>query len=118
MWQEMRGEGDDHMWDFGPSAWQRGAGRVLRLSLLAFLAAVLLLPSGSALALDTIVVGGSGMPEVEINLDVIEFPEGRMGDSVAIGTLRSKGLLMPGSKVAPRAWPHTACGDPRRMQAA
>ncbi len=41
------------------------------------------------------------MPEVEIDLDAIEFPTSRMEGPVSFGTFRSKGLLMPGSKVAP-----------------
>jgi len=94
-------EGDNHMQNFGPLAWQRGTGRLLRPCLPAFLAAVLLLSSGFALALDTVVVGRSSMPEVEIDLDAIEFPTSRMEGHVSFGTFRSKGLLMPGSKVAP-----------------
>ena len=94
-------EGDNHMQNFGPLAWQRGTGRLLRPCLPAFLAAVLLLSSGFALALDTVVVGRSSMPEVEIDLDAIEFPTSRMEGPVSFGTFRSKGLLMPGSKVAP-----------------
>jgi len=89
------------MQNFGPLAWQRGTGRLLRPCLPAFLAAVLLLSSGFALALDTVVVGRSSMPEVEIDLDAIEFPTSRMEGPVSFGTFRSKGLLMPGSKVAP-----------------
>jgi len=96
-----RAEGDNHMQNFGPLAWQRGTGRLLRPCLPAFLAAVLLLSSGFALALDTVVVGRSSMPEVEIDLDAIEFPTSRMEGPVSFGTFRSKGLLMPGSKVAP-----------------
>lgn len=94
-------EGDNHMQNFGPLAWQRGTRRLLRPCLPAFLAAVLLLSSGFALALDTVVVGRSSMPEVEIDLDAIEFPTSRMEGPVSFGTFRSKGLLMPGSKVAP-----------------
>ena len=94
-------EGDNHMQNFSPLAWQRGTGRLLRPCLPAFLAAVLLLSSGFALALDTVVVGRSSMPEVEIDLDAIEFPTSRMEGPVSFGTFRSKGLLMPGSKVAP-----------------
>jgi outer membrane protein OmpA-like peptidoglycan-associated protein len=41
------------------------------------------------------------MPEVEIDLDAIEFPTGRMEGPVSFGTSRSKGLLMPGSKAVP-----------------
>ena len=96
-----RAEGDNHMHNFSPLAWQRGTGRLLRPCLPAFLAAVLLLSSGFALALDTVVVGRSSMPEVEIDLDAIEFPTSRMEGPVSFGTFRSKGLLMPGSKVAP-----------------
>ena len=89
------------MWDFSPLAWQRRAGRALCLYLLAFLTAILFLPAGSGIALDTSVVGRGGIPEVEIDLSAIEFPRGRVEDSVSIGTFQSKDLLMPGSRVAP-----------------
>ena len=89
------------MRDFSPLAWQRRTGRTLRLCFFAFLTAILFLPAGSGIALDTLVVGRGGIPEVEIDLSAIEFPRGRVEDSVSIGTFQSKGLLMPGSKVAP-----------------
>jgi len=71
---------------------------------MAFLAVALFVPPRAALAQDTIVVGRGGMPEVEIDFDAIEFPQGRVGrmeESVSFGAFRSKGLLMPGSKAAP-----------------
>ena len=71
------------------------------LYLLAFLTAILFLPAGSGIALYTSVVGRGGIPEVEIDLSAIEFPRGRVEDSVSIGTFQSKDLLMPGSRVAP-----------------
>ncbi len=102
MWQGRRTEDNDHMSDSSPLAQRR---RSLRYPCLFILAFALLLPLSSALAQDTIVVGRGGIPEVEINLDAIEFPTGRMTDrmeeSASFGAFRSKGLLMPGSKVPP-----------------
>ncbi|MBL6933799.1 MAG: OmpA family protein [Alphaproteobacteria bacterium] len=68
---------------------------------MAFLAVALFLPPRAALAQDTIVVGRSGMPEVEVDFDAIEFPQGRPEASGSFRAFRSKGLLMPGSKAAP-----------------
>lgn len=104
MWQGRLTGGKDHMSDFSPLARRRCDRRYPCLILMAFLAVALFVPPRAALAQDTIVVGRGGMPEVEIDFDAIEFPQGRVGrmeESVSFGAFRSKGLLMPGSKAAP-----------------
>ena len=81
--------------------WQLRTGRLLRLCLPVFIVSVLLLFSRTTSAQDTIVVGGAGMPEVEINYKVIKLPKDPMEKPFSFETFRSKGLLEPGSKASP-----------------
>lgn len=101
MWQGRLTGDKDHMSDFGPLVRRKCGRRCPCLILMAFLAVALFLPPRAALAQDTIVVGRSGMPEVEVDFDAIEFPQGRPEASGSFGAFRGKGLLMPGSKAAP-----------------
>jgi len=101
MWQEGCAESKDYMPDINPLMWQLRTGRLLRLCLPVFIVSVLLLFSYTTSAQDTIVVGGAGMPEVEINYKVIKLPKDPMEKPFSFETFRSKGLLEPGSKASP-----------------